>query len=310
MRRSLSSHKDLQIQWIGTDRTSPGGKTLSDKRWLVVGANGMLGRRVVEALSQWNATYTALGHQELDVTDARAVADAVDGYDVVINTSAWTNVELAEVEPDAALSVNGSGPANLAVACAKTGARLIHVSTDYVFAGGNDCPYAEDATPGPLNVYGYSKLIGEYAVLNTLPKTGYVVRTAWLYDNNDKNFLTTMLRLAEERECLDVVADQWGHPTWARSLAWRLVSLGMLTEPPPPGVYHGVSTAVTTWYHFAQAIFELAGLDSSRVCPVPSSEYPTRALRPRCTMMHSSRWADAGLLELPHWRRMLSSAMI
>lgn len=269
----------------------------------------MLGRRVIEALSQWNATYTALGRQDLDVTDARAVAAAVDGYDVVINTSAWTNVELAETEQDVALDVNGTGPANLAVACAKTGARLVHVSTDYVFSGDN-CPYGENDMPGPLNMYGYSKLVGEYAVLNTLPETGYVVRTAWLYDTNGKNFLTTMLRLAEERECLEVVTDQWGHPTWARSLAWRLVSLGMLTEPPPPGIYHGVSTGMVSWFHFAQAIFELAGHDSSRVCPVSSDEYPTRAHRPKCTMLYSSRWEDAGLPQLPHWHRMLSSAMI
>ena len=269
----------------------------------------MLGRRVVEALTQWNATFNTRNHQELDITDARAVREAVDGHDVVINCAAWTNVELAEEQQSMALNVNGGGPANLAVACAETGARLIHVSTDYVFPGDN-CPYSEDSTPGPLNMYGYSKLVGEYAVLTTLPKTGYVVRTAWLYDDRGKNFLTTMLRLAEERECLTVVADQWGHPTWARSLAWRLVSLGMLTEPPPPGIYHGVSTGMTSWYNFAQAIFELAGLDSSRVCPVSSDEYPTRAQRPKCGAMHSTRWADAGLPELPHWRRMLSSLMI
>lgn len=269
----------------------------------------MLGQRVTEALVQWNAEYTALDHQALDVADARAVADAVADHDVVVNCAAWTNVELAEDERDAALLTNGSGPANLAVACAKTGARLIHVSTDYVFPGDN-CPYYEDSTPGPLNMYGYSKLVGEYAVLNTLPETGYVVRTAWLYDDRGKNFLTTMLRLAEERECLTVVADQWGHPTWARSLAWRLVSLGMLTETPPPGIYHGVSVGMASWYNFAQAIFELAGLDSSRVCPVTSEEFPTRARRPKCGALHSTRWADAGLPELPHWRKMLSSAML
>lgn len=278
------------------------------KRWLVTGKDGILGQRVVESLAQWNADVTALNHRELDVTDVRAVRDAVAGHDVVVNCAAWTNVEGAEAHFDESLAVNASGPANLAVACATHNAKLIHVSTDYVFDGEN-CPYTELALPSPLNTYGYGKLIGEYAVLSTLPETGYVVRTAWLYDVRGKNFFTTMLRLAEERECLEVVADQWGHPTWARSLAWRLISLGMLHKA-PAGIYHGTSTGGTTWYDFARAIFEMSGLDPTRICPTTSSAYPSRVRRPACTMLHDTRWEDAGLTSLPHWRKMLSSMML
>lgn len=278
------------------------------KRWLVTGKDGMLGQRVVEALTQWNADVTALNHRELDITNVQAVNDAVAGHDIVVNCAAWTNVEAAEERRDESLNVNGGGPANLAVACATHNAKLIHVSTDYVFNGTN-CPYTEIALPSPINAYGYGKLVGEYAVLSTLPETGYVVRTAWLYDMTGKNFVTTMLRLAKERECLEVVADQWGHPTWARSLAWRLVSLGMMRDA-PAGIYHGTSTSATTWYDFARTIFEMAGLDPTRVCPTTSDAYPTRAQRPPCTMLHSTHWEDAGLPPLPHWRRMLTSAMI
>lgn len=277
--------------------------------WLVTGAGGMLGRELVELLSN-RTDLTALDRAGLDITDAGAVADAVAGHDVVVNAAAWTDVDGAETAEEAATAVNGDGVTRLAAACAKTGARLLHVSTDYVFAGDATSPYPEDAPTSPINAYGRSKLAGERAVLETLPDTGYVVRTAWLYATHGRNFLTTILRLAQERETLTVVDDQQGQPTWSRALATRLVELGdaALAGRAPAGVYHGTASGVTTWFGFAQAILGAAGLDPRRVRPVASADFPRPAPRPAYSVLGHGRWASAGLPPLADWEPMLASA--
>ena len=283
--------------------------------WLVTGAGGMLGRDLAELLADRADAVTARSRAELDITDAAAVKAAVAGHDVVINAAAWTDVDGAETAEAAAAAVNGHGVATLAEACAATGARLLHVSTDYVFDGTAGGPYPEDAATAPGNAYGRGKLLGEQAVARLLPGTGYVVRTAWLYGAHGRNFVATMLRLAAERETVDVVADQHGQPTWTRALAGRLLALGdaALARRAPPGVYHGTASGETTWHGLARAVFELSGLDPSRVRPITSAEFarlrPAAARRPANSVLGHGRWAAAGLPPLPHWRDMLAEAL-
>jgi dTDP-4-dehydrorhamnose reductase len=266
----------------------------------------MLGQDLVSVLA--GAEVTAPGRAELDITDGTAVAAAVAGHDVVVNAAAWTDVDGAERDEAAATAVNGTAVAGLAEACAKAGAVLLHVSTDYVFAGDATTPYAEDAPTAPINAYGRSKLAGERAVL-AYPK-GYVVRTAWLYATHGRNFVTTMLRLAGQRETLDVVDDQRGQPTWSYALAGRLVELGRaaLAGHAPPGPYHGTASGETTWYGLARAVFERAGLDPDRIRPTTSEAFSRPARRPAYSVLGHSRWAEAGLPPMRAWADLLDQA--
>ncbi|MET8234507.1 dTDP-4-dehydrorhamnose reductase [Micromonospora sp. NPDC005298] len=280
-------------------------------RLLVTGAGGMLGRDLVTVLgTRPDLKVTAAARADLDVTDPVAALAAVAGHDVVINAAAWTNVDGAETDEAAATAVNGHGVANLAAACATSGARLIQVSTDYVLAGDADFPYPEDAPTAPVNAYGRGKLVGEQAVARLLPDTGYVVRTAWLYGAHGPNFVATMLRLAGQREHLDVVDDQRGQPTWSYRLAERLVALAdaALDGRAAPGVYHGTCAGQTTWYGLARAAFALVGLDPDRIRPTTSDRYPRPAPRPAYSVLGHSRWAVAGLPPLPDWHSTLVDA--
>ena len=190
-------------------------------RWLVTGAGGMLGTDLVSAVASRGEPVTAMDRASLDVTDAGAVADAIARCrpEVVVNCAAWTAVDDAEAAEEQALAVNAGGPANLAAACARLGARLVQVSTDYVFDGRAGRPYAEDDVPAPRTAYGRTKLAGERAVLNGLPGSGYVVRTAWLYGAHGPSFVRTMIKLEDQRPAIDVVDDQHGQPTWTVHVA-------------------------------------------------------------------------------------------
>ena len=277
-------------------------------RWLVVGARGMLGRDIDALLAERGYAYTALGRAELDLTDAAAVKDAVAGYDVVANAAAWTDVDGAETQEDAANAINGEAVRTLARACADSGARLLHPSTDYVFPGDAVAPIAEDAPTAPINAYGRSKLLGEQAVLGLAPETGYVVRTAWLYGRHGKNFVATMLKLAEQREFVEVVEDQQGQPTTTVALARQLLALGgaALDGRAPAGVYHGTCSGATTWFGLARAAYELSGLDPERVRPITSDRFPRPAPRPAYSVLGHARWSAAGLEPMPQWRTALA----
>ncbi|MDT0467046.1 dTDP-4-dehydrorhamnose reductase [Streptomyces gibsoniae] len=280
--------------------------------WLVTGARGLLGQDVLAELAgDPDARVTGLTRDQLDITDPTAVGAAVDGHQVVVNCAAWTDVDGAERSEAAATAVNGHGVRHLARACADGGAILLHVSTDYVFPGDARRPYREDAPTGPVNAYGRSKLAGERAVVELLPRTGYIVRTAWLYGEHGPSFVGTMLQLASRRETLDVVADQQGQPTWSRALAGQLGALGRaaLAGRAPAGIYHGTAAGRTTWCGLARETFRLSGLDPERIRPVGSERFPRPAARPAFGVLGHDNWSRAGLVPLPQWDDQLVAAL-
>ena len=270
-------------------------------RFLVTGAGGMLGQDLRAVLA--GDDVVALSRADLDLTDPTAVGGTIADVapDVVINAAAWTDVDGAEAAEQAATEVNGHAAARLAAAAGK---RLIHLSTDYVFDGSARSPIPEGTEQNPINAYGRGKALGERAVLAA---GGTVVRTAWLYGEHGPNFVRTMLRLAAERDTVDVVDDQEGPPTWSYALAGQLVALAR--SGAGPGVYHGTAGGSATWFGLARAVFEEAGLDPSRVRPTTSDRFVRPARRPAYSVLGHGRWAGTGVDPLPHWRAMLSAAM-
>ncbi len=280
---------------------------------LVTGGNGQLGRAVTEQAIAAGHLVRAGGSADLDVTDSATVSDAVAALvsagerAVVINCAAHTAVDAAESEPAKAAAVNTHGAENLAVSCAQHGAQLVHVSTDYVFAGDAAVPYQPGDPAEPRSVYGQTKLAGERAVLAALP-SARVVRTAWVYSAHGTNFVSTMLRLQRERDTVRVVDDQQGSPTWAADLAAGLVELAARVDI-PGGVLHATNSGATTWFGLAQAVFAEVGADPQRVQPCGTAEFPRPAPRPAFSVLSNEAWAAAGLTPLPPWREALHQAL-
>lgn len=275
-------------------------------RILVTGAAGMLGRDLLEVLAASGAEVTAAARSELDVTDAAAVTAAVRGHDVVVNAAAWTDVDGAEEHEAAATRVNGLGPELLASACAEHEARMVHVSTDYVFDGTATEPYPEDAPLAPRSAYGRSKAVGEAAVRALLPDASYVVRTAWLYGEHGPSFVRTMVGLEGSRDTLDVVDDQVGAPTWSREVARAIQQL--VGTDAPAGTYHATASGQTSWCGLARAVFEELGADPERVRPTTTDRFPRPAPRPAYSVLGHDAWSRAGIQPLDDWRTMLTRA--
>ncbi|HET7303516.1 MAG TPA: dTDP-4-dehydrorhamnose reductase [Segeticoccus sp.] len=275
-------------------------------RWLVAGAGGMLGRDLCAALADAGHDVTAAGHQDLDITDPEACLAAADGHDVVANAAAWTAVDDAEAHEPEAFTVNATGAANLARATAAAGARLVQVSTDYVFDGTATTPYAEHAPLAPRSAYGRTKAAGEWAARALCADT-YLVRTAWVYGEHGGNFVKTMLRLAGERETLDVVDDQRGQPTWTVDVANAVVRL--VEGDAEPGTYHATSSGSTTWCGFTKAIFAHLDLDPDRVRPTTTEAFPRPAPRPAYSVLGHEAWHAAGLDPIRDWRTALQQAL-
>ncbi|WP_308468112.1 dTDP-4-dehydrorhamnose reductase [Rathayibacter soli] len=273
-------------------------------RYLVTGASGMLGRDLQAALV--GRDVSALGHADLDITDPDAVRAAVAGHDAVINAAAYTKVDDAETHEDDAHAVNATGAQNLAIASAEIGARLVQVSTDYVFRGDATTPYPEDAPRDPINAYGRTKADGERLAIAAHPDGTYVVRTAWIYGEHGSNFAKTMLRLAGSHKTVSVVTDQLGQPTWTGDLAAQIVQL--LDADAPAGVYHGTNSGEASWFDFTKAIFSAVGLDPARVLPTDSSSFVRPALRPAYSVLGHDAWAAVGLSPLRDWREALAEA--
>jgi dTDP-4-dehydrorhamnose reductase len=269
----------------------------------------MLGQDLLAALAGAGHDVSGRTRADLDITDQAAVAAGLDAAkpDVVVNCAAWTAVDDAESHEDDALAVNGTGAAHVAGACAAAGARLVHLSTDYVFAGDAAGPYGEGDPAGPRTAYGRTKLAGEQAVMQLLPGAGYVLRTAWLYGAHGPSFVSTMVRLERERPAVDVVTDQRGQPTWTADLAAKIVELG--ASQAPAGIYHATSSGEATWFDLTREIFRLLGADTGRVRPTTSSAFPRPAPRPAYSVLGHGRWAGTGIEPIGDWRRSLRRAL-
>ncbi len=274
-------------------------------RWLVTGAAGMLGRDLCTAARAEGHEVTAAARADLDVLDPAACVDAVAGHDVVVNCAAFTAVDEAETREAAAFAVNALGPANLARAAEATGAVVVQVSTDYVFAGDATQPYPADAPIAPRSAYGRTKAAGEWAVRSSSSRA-HVVRTAWLYGAGGASFPATMKRLAGERETLTVVDDQVGQPTWTVDLAAGIVRI--VDSGAPFGTWHATGAGRATWFDLARAVFEELGLDPERVTPTTSEAFVRPAPRPAYSVLAHEMWSAAGLEPLPEWRDALHRA--
>lgn len=264
----------------------------------------MLGQDLQQALS--GRDVTNLSRADLDVTDLSAVRDAVTNHDVVINASAYTKVDDAESHEADAFAVNATGAQNLAIAASECGAKLVQVSTDYVFDGSATAPYDESTPLNPISAYGRTKAEGERLALAAHPEGTYIVRTAWLYGAGGPNFAKTMLRLAASHDTVSVVTDQLGQPTWTGDLARQIVEL--LDADAAPGIYHATNSGEASWYDFTREIFQVAGLDPERVTKTTSSEFVRAAPRPDYSVLGHDAWARAGISPMRNWRAALSAA--
>ena len=273
-------------------------------RLMLLGAGGMLGRALVKRLAQHEPLIAT--RAEVDVTDEAALRTFIPEGATVINAAAYTNVDGAESDEASALAINAEAVAHIAQTVKAKHGRLIHISTDYVFDGHATRPYAEDAPRSPRSAYGRSKLAGEEAVHEFLPKSGVIVRTAWLYGYPGMSFPRTILRASREREVLDVVTDQVGQPTWAGDVAAMVESLvlGDIAR----GIFHATNSGETSWYDFARAVFREAGLDDNRIQPVTSDAFPRPAPRPSYSVLGHSAWDHHGLPAPRPWQEALAEA--
>ena len=281
---------------------------------LITGSNGQLGtelqkllRRVSSTLGSLpacldNAEVVAIDVNDLDITDAEATTGCIKSIkpDAVINCAAYTNVDACETDRDTAFRVNALGVRNLASASEKIGAKILHVSTDYVFSGNADKPYCEYDMPSPMSVYGATKLMGE-TYLRSFSTRWYIVRTAWLYGERGKNFVKTIIKAAKERPSLKVVDDQRGNPTNAEDLAWHILNIITTEEY---GIYHCTGQGECTWYEFAKEIVRLAGINTT-VNPCTSDEYPSPTKRPTYSSLEHLMLRTTIGDSMRHWQSAL-----
>lgn len=282
---------------------------MPDQTILVIGATGQLARALEVAHRGIGAGSIILaGRPETDILRPSSLRAAIDRVrpGIVINASAYTSVDQAEREEAEAFAINAEGPASLAALTAASGIPLIHVSTDYVFSGDKPSPYAETDPADPASVYGRSKLAGERGVAAE-NRDHVILRTAWLYSPWGRNFVTTMLRLAEDRDIVRVVSDQRGNPTSASDLAD--VILGVASQwhhgDATPGLFHASASGDASWAEFAEQVFASSralGSKGAEVDPITSAEYPTEARRPENSRLDCSRLYEAYKIQLPHWR--------
>lgn len=268
-------------------------------RILVTGVKGQLGFDVVNELEKRGHTAIGVDVEEMDITDAEAVEKEMkaDNLDAVIHCAAYTAVDAAEDNRETCMRVNADGTKNIARACKELDLKMVYISTDYVFDGKGERPWEPDDARSPLNVYGESKYQGELAVEEYLDKY-FIVRIAWVFGVNGKNFIKTMLKLGETHKEINVVNDQTGSPTYTYDLA---VLLADMVETEKYGRYHATNEGLCTWYEFAMEIFKQAGMDV-KVNPVSSEEFLAKAKRPHNSRMDKSKLTDNGFALLPTWQ--------
>lgn len=272
---------------------------------LLLGSTGQVGQELLRTLPSLGEVIT-LTRQDLDFSQPENIFDSVAEIspDIIVNSSAYTAVDKAETDADTATMVNAKAPEALAKAAQSMGAKLVHISTDYVFDGTNHTPYKETDSTNPLGVYGRSKLEGEEAVKQC--DRHVILRTAWVYGSRGHgNFVKTMLRLGKERTELKVVADQIGSPTWSYDIAEAIANL--LSNDVESGIYHFASSGVASWYDFAVAIFAEAKqlgypLKIESVLPITTADYPTPAKRPHYSVLSKAKYTDAAEIYPPYWR--------
>ena len=275
---------------------------------MITGAGGQVGRLLADAARGRDYDVTALTRADLDITDTAAVREHVHPDDLVVNCAAFTNVDAAEAEPEAAHAINAVGPGVLAAACASVGAGLVHISTDYVFPGEAGRTYDVDDPTGPVGVYGATKLAGEQAVLAALPQA-YVVRTSWVYTGGaGSDFVAVMRRLATTTDrVLEVVDDQTGSPTYARDLVSALLTIAAGGVRGP--ILHVANAGAVSRYEQARAVFAELGADPGRVRAVRTDAVPRPARRPVCSALSMAASVRAGLTPLRPWRVALAEAL-
>jgi dTDP-4-dehydrorhamnose reductase len=278
-------------------------------RILVTGANGQVGselRFLSESLQQCQFTFT--DRTELDIANAEVVKGYFEqhSFDYLINCAAYTAVDKAESEKELAYQINAEAPSMLAGVAAKHGCRYIHISTDFVFDGTASQPITEEAATNPLSVYGASKLQGDLDVMAN-NKDALIVRTSWVYSSFGNNFVKTILRLCKERETLNVIYDQVGTPTYARDLAACILNI-ITSGKWESGIYNYSNEGVASWYDFAVAIKDIAGL-KTRILPIETKDYPTPATRPKYSVLNKKKMKDTFAVEIPYWRESLEDCI-
>ena len=270
---------------------------------LITGANGQLGQVIRTILSTEEAIFKG---RELDITDIEALREFVSKHKIetIINTAAYTAVDLAETESALAFHINSLGVRNLALISQEFQIKLIHISTDYVFDGTNYKPYTEQDITNPMSVYGKSKLEGEKSVLE-LAYSAYIIRTSWLYSGFGKNFLTNITKLAQERDSLSIVADQIGTPTYAPDLARAILELIPTLQPQSKQILHYSNQGVASWYDFAYEIINLQQIDC-KLTPIPTTAYPTPATRPYYSVLDKTLVTSLLQFPIQHWKTSLT----
>lgn len=276
---------------------------------LVTGCNGQLGNEM-QLLQAEHAQHVWLNTDvnELDITDKAAIERFVEANEIggIVNCAAYTAVDKAETDPLMARKLNAEAPAHLAEAVARRGGWMVQVSTDYVFDGTKHTPYVESDEPCPNSVYGQTKLEGEQAVMQLCPKA-MIIRTAWLYSEFGNNFVKTMIRLGKERDKLGVIFDQIGTPTYAHDLATAIMTA--IDKGITPGVYHFSNEGVTSWYDFTKSIHRLSGINTCKVSPLHTEEYPTPACRPAYSVLDKTKIKETYGMEIPHWEESLAKCI-
>ncbi|HAQ39733.1 MAG TPA: dTDP-4-dehydrorhamnose 3,5-epimerase [Clostridiales bacterium] len=276
-------------------------------KFLVTGVNGQLGHDVAKKLRELNLEVTAVGRNEFDLTDKEQIKNYITEAkpDVIIHCAAYTTVDKAEDERELCYRVNVEGTKNIAEAAKEINAKLVYISTDYVFDGEGTEPFSEGAEPNPINYYGYTKELGEQIVKKSIDRY-FIVRTSWVYGINGNNFVKTMLELAETKDDISVVADQIGAPTYTVDLAKFIVNLVQTNHY---GTYHGVNEGYCSWYEFAKTIFEKANINV-KLKPIETSKYPTKAKRPKNSRLFKGNTDAAGIARLPNWEDALDRFLV
>ena len=288
-------------------------------RILVTGKNGQLGKSINKIVNTGNGKnnyqqdneFIFVGREELDLSSENSIShyfDSNDGFDIIINCAAYTAVDKAEEEIELANQINHLAVKQLASIANKQQARLIHISTDYVFDGENFKPYCEDDTTNPNGVYGITKLDGEKAMQEINPLNSIIIRTSWVYSSVGANFVKTMLRLGRERDSLGVIFDQVGTPTYARDLAKAILDILVNIKNEKVEIYNYSNEGVLSWYDFAKEIMRMAKIDCS-INPIETSEYPTPAKRPHFSLLNKSKIKKEFNLTIPFWKDSLDECL-